>query len=202
MKKVVSSKSESVQIPKLILKTVRLTIEGSSPLLVNQFSEKSRRQILENQMQKAKNKKEARDPQAEYEASLYRIPGKKLYGFPAAGLKKALVSACGLVDGISKSQANGAFRVGGDIGGLIVIDGKPVMDQRIVRVGPWSNRQPMERFRGRFDQWKASFTITYDTSLLNSEQLAHLVQRAGFSIGLCEFRPQKGGDCGTFNLVS
>ncbi len=189
------------KIPPIQLRTVQITLEGESPLLVHKFSEKSQKEMDDKQQQKAKNKKMPRDPVAEYEASLYRIPGKKdVYGMPASGIRLAAVSACRYVEGISMSKAKGAFHIVGDIGGLIPIKGKPVMDERIVRIGPFGRKVPMTRYRGRFDEWSVTFHVKYNETVIGAEQLAHLFENAGFSVGLCEYRPEKGGSCGMFKV--
>ena len=44
------------------IKEVEITIEGITPLIVNNFNEKSRQQILDTQMKKPKKEKEPRNP--------------------------------------------------------------------------------------------------------------------------------------------
>ena len=61
-----------VQISKIDAERLRVPIIGTSPLIVHNFSEKSRRQMLEAQQGK-KKVKEVRDPVYEYEAAFYRI---------------------------------------------------------------------------------------------------------------------------------
>ena len=39
------------------IKTIKITIKGKSPLIVNNFNEKSRQQIIDAQMKKTKPKK-------------------------------------------------------------------------------------------------------------------------------------------------
>lgn len=191
-----------VLIPPIEIGNAKITLEGISPLLVNKFSEKSQTEILEKQMKGAKRAKEARDPQAEFEASLYKIPGTDKYGIPASGIKNCAVGACRFVDGMKMTHATGAFHVVGDIEGLIPIDGdEPVIDERIVRIGPFGNKKPMTRFRGRFDKWSVTFNVRYNKRVISPSQLLNLYENAGFSIGLCEFRPEKKGSLGMFRVA-
>lgn len=177
-----------------------MTIVGDSPLLVNKFSEKSKREMLEKQTKKAKGAKEARDPMAEVEAATYRLPNKK-YGIPASGLKNCAVSACKFIDGVPMTRAKGAFFVLEDADGLCELDVKrPSIDERMVAIGPFGKKTKMARFRPRFDEWSCTFKVLYDPDLLSAEQLLNLYERAGFSVGLCEYRPEKSGSMGMFHV--
>lgn len=194
-------KEQSVKIPPIDFRTVRITLDGATPLLVNKFSEKSKTEMAEKHMQKAKNKKGARDPVAEFEASLYRMPGKKAaYGMPTGGIKNAAVTACKFIDGFPMTIARGAFHVVDDGSGLIEIKGdQPVMDERIVRIGGFK-KVAMTRYRGRFDKWSVTFDVKLNQGVISSEQLLNLFENAGFSVGLCEYRPEKNGSYGMFNV--
>lgn len=169
--------------------------------MVNKFSEKSKQEIEDKQTGKAKAKKEFRDPKKEYESSLYVIPGtKNKYGVPSNGLKLMAVSACKFVDGIAQTFARGAFHVVPGPGGLTEIKGKPVMDESFVRIGPFGRKVAMPRYRGRFDEWEITMDVTYNSNVISPEQIANLYETAGFAIGLCEWRPEKNGSFGMFQI--
>lgn len=196
----VAAEEKTIKIPPISLKVVKITLQGETPLLVNRFDEKSRQQIEDSYRGTAKNKTQPRTAEEEFEASLYRVPGKKnVFGVPASGIKNAAVSACRFVEGISMTVAKGAFHVIGDIGGLIPIEGSdPVIDERIVRVGTFGNKKPATRRRARFDKWSLTFAVKFNEGVITTEQLLNLFENAGFSVGLCEFRPEKSGNLGMF----
>lgn len=203
-KKDIETTEEKITIPPIESKIAIIKLIGVTPLLVNRFDEKSKTQMLEKQMKTAKKAKEARDPQKEFESSLYKIPGKKnKYGVPVGGLKNCAVSACRFIDGIPMTLAKGAFHVLDEHGhGLIPIDGSdPVIDERICRIGPFGKKTAITRFRGRFDKWSLTFKIKYNSRIISPSQLLNLYENSGFSVGLCEFRPEKSGSLGMFEVA-
>lgn len=192
---------QQVKIPGVNLKTARFTIEGTSPLLVNRFSEKAKQEIEDKQLGVAKQKKAFRKPEEEYQGSLYKVPGTKdVYGVPSNGLKLMAVSACKYVDGIAQTFCRGAFHVQPGVGGLTPIRGKPVMDEGMVRIGPFGKKVAMPRYRGRFDRWEIDIEITYNANVISASQILNLYETSGFAVGLCEWRPEKNGSHGMFKV--
>lgn len=138
----------------------------------------------------------------ECEACLYMTQERKpRFGIPVSALKKCILTA-GKSSGIPSTILNQAFFVTGDIGGIIPLDGNPewVMDERPVMVGTFNNRNPALRQRPRFDKWEITFKIRYRADLITPETLVNLYEQAGFSVGLCEYRPEKTGNLGTFRV--
>jgi len=220
---------QPIVIKPLQLREGEITIVGMSPLLVNNFDSKTRQELddsyqeglnaKERKLKREDKTRERKTPQEEFEASLYPFPGKPgCYGIPAAGIKKCAVTAASLSN-VPMTVAMKAFHVIGDTAGLVEILGskpvsdeqvrgkkakevkaEPVMDERIVRVGPFGNKKPATRRRGRFDKWEIKFTVKYRADLITVEQLVNLYESAGFSVGLCEYRPEKSGNLGMFSV--
>lgn len=157
--------------------------------------------MLDKQLKKAKGAREARDPVAEVEAATYYLSDGR-YGIPAAGIKNCAVSACRFVEGLKMTQTKGAFFVMEDSDGLVplTVKGKYAVDERMVAVGPFGKKTKMARFRPRFDKWSCTFKVIYDPDTISAEQMLNLFERAGFSVGLCEYRPEKSGSYGMFSV--
>jgi hypothetical protein len=182
-----------VVLPKLDIREVRIDLVGDSALICNRWSEKAKQQMRDKQGKKAIQAKEAKDPQACYEASLCPHPDGG-YGFKAIAFKAAAVDACSHVAGITKVEARGAFHIQGD---LVKINGTPQMREDMVRVGMGVADL---RYRGEFPEWSCSFRVRYNAAVLSIEQIIHLFNVAGFAIGVGEWRPQRDGSSGMFHV--
>lgn len=199
-------KQKTISIPPLEKKYAMITITGLSPLLVHKMSAKSKKQMSDKDQKKAKAGREARDPHQEFLDSMYTFKkGKKTcYGVPISGIKNCAVSATKFIDGIFQTTALGAFHVLDETkSGLAEIQSKsgPQFDERMVRIGRPPNKIAQIRYRARFDDWKISFKVVLNPRAISVEQLANLFENAGFSIGLCEHRPEKKGQNGMFEVL-
>lgn len=207
MKKVEAQEAQQsvgIRIPPPPFKRAKITLVGETPLLVHRFGEKARKQIEDKQQKRAKTARLSRDPEAEFESSLYKISGGKnpIYGVPASGLKLCAISACRFIDGMKMTLAKGAFHIIAEPGhgNLIPIKGSPpVMDTQMVRIGGFKKTADV-RYRGRFDEWEVTFEIKYNSAVISAEQLLNLYENAGFAVGLHEYRPEKGGNYGMFKV--
>jgi hypothetical protein len=168
---------------------------------MNQFAEKQKKQMGEKQAGKARNKRPNKDPKAEFEAATYYLPGsnKKKYGCKSSAFKLSAISACRHVEGITMTHAMGAFHVLGDFV-EIKFKGKPIMREDTVRIGGFGKKTADLRYRPEFQNWKCELTIRYNASAINPEQIAHLLNVAGFSVGVGEWRPEKKGTFGMFEV--
>lgn len=188
-----TTETREVTLPRLDLRRATIRIVGDSPLVCHAWSQKARQMMLDTQMKKAKQAKQAKDPHEDYLGSLYHMPDGG-YGFPTIGIKAAAVDACSHVDGITKVEARGVFHIDGE---LARIEGEPRMREDMVRIGMGTADI---RFRGEFTEWAINVPIRYNAAVLSLEQIVNLFDVAGFAIGIGEHRPQKDGSWGMFHV--
>lgn len=188
----VAAKTSSIELPALRIETVEFMLVGDSPLIVHAWSEKAKRQMLDKQMKKATKAKEAKDPQADYEACFYRTEDGE-YGFPTIGVKAAMVGACRFVD-MKMTEARGAFHIDGE---MLRVFGEPQMREDMVRVGMGTADI---RYRPEFPKWRIPARIKFNSSVISDEQIANLLNTAGFAIGIGEWRPERNGSYGRFHV--
>lgn len=182
-----------IELPRLDLKPLQVTLVGDSPLICHAWSKKAKQEMLDKQMKKAKQAKAAKDPEKDYRESLYAHPDGG-YGFPAVAFKAAAVDACSHIANITKVEARGAFHINGD---MVKIDGKPSPREDMVKIGMGTADI---RYRGEFRKWSATFVLRYNVNVITPEQILNLFNTAGFAIGIGEWRPQRDGSFGMFHV--
>lgn len=65
---------------------------------------------------------------------------------------------------------------------------KRYVDMRSVKVGT----SKVLRARPKFDDWKLRFTVAYDESVLQADDLVRVTQTCGSMVGLGDYRPRFG----------
>jgi hypothetical protein len=217
-KKEESVRTTRVDLAPIAVQEVAILIRNlpGSPLLQHRMSEKARLELLNRQKSKGKDAKggkskerEARDPEGEFTAAAHTL-GEGRYGIPVTAIKGAMVSAAHKDRGIEKTVIRGNMfvatdgrdpRCGTELIEIFAPGGKPikpVMDERIVRL---AQGQPDLRWRPLFYDWEATLRITYVADVLNVATIVSLIQRAGFTVGIGELRPEKCGGYGRFAPV-
>lgn len=196
-----AKEAAGITIPAPEIRLLKVSVEGTSPLIVHRFGAKARRIMLDRQMKKATRGREAKVPEEDYKESLYFLRGSTTKtGFPASGFKNAMVSACTFTEGITKVLSRGAFFVLGDI---IPIEGaQPQMREDVVRL-QGMGRPADIRFRGEYvPPWSCTLDIRYNARVISAEQIVNLLNIAGFSVGIGEWRPERNGSYGMFVVKS
>lgn len=201
-----------IELPPLNINLMEVTLIGDAPLIVHAWSAKAKREMLDKQMKKAKGAKEAKDPKADFEASMHRLADGG-YGFPSVAFKASAVTAATSVAGITKVAARQAFHILGedaDIKGafegsvsrvnLARIDGgAPQMREDMVRVGMGTADL---RYRAEFPNWSTKILVRYNANVLSEAQILNLLNTGGFAVGIGEWRPEKDGAYGMFHVAT
>jgi hypothetical protein len=209
-------KTARISIPAIRTETIHFVIRGLSPLIVHRFSHKALMQIVDKQTGKADEGKQPREPFREFVDSLHIIRGDpdqvialarddeakamqmlRTYtlGFPAIGIKQAMTTACGLVD-LAKTNARMSFHI---LQELVPIRGQVEMRTDVARIDRGNTATP--RFRGEFKEWEMTVPISFETSAMTPERVANLLHRAGYGVGIGEWRPERDGHFGRFEVV-
>lgn len=188
-----------IEVPSLNVETFMLTIIGDSPLICHRFSEKSKKQMLDKMMKKASPGREPKDPEAEFQAALYKIPDTEgLYGFPAMGFKSAAVRGAKSVADLAMTDARGWFHIKCENHMLLPLRYEELkMMEDIVRVARGGTDL---RYRPYFYNWEVDITIEYNSATISNEQIVMLFDIAGFSVGVGEWRPERDGMYGRFHV--
>lgn len=189
-----------VVIDRIAAETISVPIIGTAPLLVHKFSEKAKRQMLDN-MQGKKSPKQPKDPKAEYEAAFYRMKDGG-YGFPAIAFKAATVSASRFYGkSVTMTSLRQFVFINGEPGEdgqqMVPIVGDAQMREDVVRVGMGGTDL---RYRPQFLEWSTTLLVTYVTSALTRDSLLSLIDAGGLGVGVGEWRPEKKGDFGTYQV--
>jgi hypothetical protein len=183
-------------VPPVDKKRLYVTVrnrEGSSAL-VHRFHEDVKGKMLKKQMGGVVEKNGPRDPQKEYEQSLYPKSEKGKHQFPTSWFKGTMTNAAHTFDTVKRAQAKGACFV---VGEFVEVEGEPNMHEATVRL---ETGVAMQRFRAEFKKWSARLTIEFNPKVISEEKIIHLLDAAGFSVGVGDHRPQKNGTNGRFEV--
>ena len=185
-------------INKGVLKVKIGAIEGST-LIVHRLTDEAVEKFMGRESGIA-SKKELRNYDNEYESCFYYTDDKK-YGFPAGGFMGAMLDACVPLD-IAKTQIKRSIRLLGDIYPLTYKKVNRRIDHPR-RSG--RNSTPDTRHRPEFVDWTCELIIQYDTNQITPDQIINLINQAGFSTGIGDWRPgapKSSGTHGMFKVVA
>lgn len=197
---------KAIEITRPATERILVPVRGTTPLIMHRFSEKSRRQMLDT-MQGRRTPKTAKDPEADFEASLYYLDrtseetGRRLLGFPVLAFKAATVGAARFYGKeVSMTGLRQTLFFTGETGSdnmlMAPILGDVEMREDIVRVGQGTDL----RYRGEVSDWSTVLDVLYVTSSLTRGSVLSLIDAGGMGVGVGEWRPQKNGTSGTYEV--
>ena len=176
------------------MKTVNVEITGISPLLMNSPASMIEDNIEKNVTQKTK----AYNLKEDAKKLAYKTSKGELY-IPSQAVKACIINASSFKK-IGKYAAKsiiagGVFIVGSEIGlGIKKYD----LDIRTAVI----QRARVVKARPMIKEWKAKFQLKYNENLIGKSSIVKdLLIEAGQRIGLLDFRPQKMGSFGMFEVT-
>ena len=192
----------SINLQRIERGQLDVPIMGTAPLIVHRFDEKAKLMMLQAMQTKTRSKKAPKDPDGEFERSMYRFLDGD-HGFPAVGFKAAMVDSARLFEGVKMTELRACIHVIGEgPEQLIRIKSDPPrMREDAVRVGMGTADL---RYRAEYPiNWQAVLRINFVPSMISAASVVALVDAAGLG-GVGEWRPSKAktGIYGTFEVVA
>jgi hypothetical protein len=184
------------------MKKITVSVVGTSPLLTDSPS------LMQDDDSSPKARKTRPTPEQECEGAAYRLDGP---GSPCCMPTVAFRQA--MVRGGKGLKLAGAGRLG-----LNTILGASVFpaSELTVLLDP-ATGDPLTTYvhdrrrvvhgggavmssRPRFEAWAADIDLEYDTLQLSDQDVINAVDRAGITVGVGNYRPEKGGPYGRFQV--
>lgn len=175
------------------MKTVNVKIEGKFPLLVNRFHEDAQHDATSG----VHARKEALSPFEDATNRLYQQDGVPYW--PGENLRQCLIAASSRTK-IGRRSASSDMAAALYVDPFAIpIDGAWEVDARPVVIP--ATRGRIVRYRPIFKDWRLSFQLQVDTDLVDLGTVRHIMDDAGNYVGIGDFRPQKKGPHGRFQVV-
>lgn len=222
-----AKKTISINAPEF--EVMEFTIRGTTPLILHAWDEKAKRMMLDKQTGKAgKAKHEVKIPYNDFINSLYWLTQKPedgsfdeeakenfdnaiaagaKFGFPIGGIKQAIITGAGRggMD-VKMTELRGSMFLEGATEASTfdyaeIVGPAPIMREDMVKVGGMSKVADI-RYRGEFRDWEIPLRMRINKNgKYTVEQLLNCVVLGGFVTGIGEWRPERDGQYGMFELM-
>lgn len=198
------AKAKVQELKPINRKIITVRIVGLSPLIQHRWAEKAKEMMRLKHAGKKTRDRTVRDPEQEgKDAGYYTKDGKP--ALLAVAVKAAVISAAHQDLGIPKVLVRKSlfiYPMGRDaVVPLEMPTGKGAVkasiEEDLVRVGAGAADL---RYRPYYYDWAATTKWELDVDLLQPKDLLRLLDRAGFGVGVHEWRPENGGDFGRFRV--
>jgi len=183
-----------VKLQRLEMLHFTFHLEGVTPLIIHQWSEKAKREMMEKGgPAKAKRIKPQRDPDADFNEARYLLnqPREDAHtdGIPAVAFKAAIVQAARAFEGVTMTALKQFIYVEGEPPEMLVpIIGKPQRREDMVRVGKGLNKTADLRWRPEYWPWAVNLVVRWPSAMFEKESILTLLDAAGQG-GVGEWRP-------------
>jgi len=180
------------------MKTYNITIEGTSPLLMNRPSQ------LDIGDKSKTSKRETQSPVEIAEAKLYKDAEGKIY-LPATWFQGCIVEAGKQKKMMGKGSAKATYsKVCGssvEINPFEIVIKEKWSVFSILAVNP-TTRGKNVLHRPKFDKWNANFEVTFEEEAIEVPVMKEIFDIAGRVVGVGDWRPAKKGRFGKFQVTS
>lgn len=189
------------------MKTIRVTIEGVTPIMFHRFSDEAALKVEEGKSKSIQAEKLTPREQAE---NFLHLDSNRKPVIPQTMLSSAITGA-GIFHKVGRKQVTTGTT-------SIVTAAVTIQELEVPLLDREGNEPRWEvdsrpivnpATRGRrlchrpmFHSWQASFTMEIDTDIIDEKLARDLVDDAGKRLGIGSFRPQKKGPYGRFKVVS
>jgi hypothetical protein len=193
----------AVSISEIRMGEISFCVLGTTPVVLNRLSEKSKQLLL---LPKRKTNRAGleqtlkHDPLQEYRDSVYqnKSPGAPtrilLHG---GAFKRALADVALDIPGAAKATIGRLTSIKET---MINLYGEPELMMAVVRQAGIV-KSPDIRTRAVIRNWACKITVGYVSSVISREDVTNLLAASGIIIGVGDWRPQKGaGSFGMFRL--
>lgn len=194
------------------LQVAEFCIRGTAPYVQSKFGATARKEMRDKQAKGSTAKKGKKKAPKDFDrcyAEAQRISRDGWHGFPAPGLRRALIDAC-RVTGFAMTMAKMSVFVQAD--GFDDDDGMPLV--RFTKGDPEYSEMLVSNAKGTDirarpmwrEGWEAVVRLRFDADQFTVSDVANLLMRAGQQVGIgCgrPFSPNSSGlDWGTFEIVN
>lgn len=191
----VTNKTTQIVIPRPRRERLLVEVKGVGPLVCKAWSPDVIDQMERVQTGKAgSGGRGFRDPKKEWNGGryLHKIGGKMVDCVKGVHFRKSIATAAKDVEGIYATTVDRNIFVLETFIPLKFKGKEPDIFRDIVWVGKGKNKSPMPSWRPMYHDWSCKFTVEFDATIFTAEQIASLLDRAGYSCGICEGRPERG----------
>lgn len=188
------SKKEVITITPPNFQRIKLTLEGTSPLMQARFSAKAMQAMKAKQeagsTAKKGGKKDPRNFEEDFQQAMH-ISEDGWIGVPAAAIRNACIDVCRMV-GFKMTHARMSIFCEAD--GIDSVDGQPlvILDASEPERTEMTVRNQTGvadiRVRPMWRQWKLNIVLRFDADQFTSNDVVNLVARAGEQVGIGEGR--------------
>ena len=197
-------KAVTISLERLDVDTAEISIVGTSPLIVNAWSERAKEQIRQKQQTRTRTtQRELKDPEQDFEDSRYQFADGSGDGFPTLAFQRATVEAARMFPDVSMVElkqklyfvADGVGTRGEPLTRLHASE--PRIREDTVRIG---NGIADLRYRAEYEKWSCQLTVQFMPIQIDYPSILALVDAGGMG-GIGEWRPVHNGIFGRYQVV-